>query len=194
MTNRISENFPAPQDNLVGKLLVASPFIEHHEFDQSVILVLHISDTTTFGVGLNQLADPRVVAAWQKVTGKSFDNSVMVQGGPLGGPVVAIHPFEQIAEQCLVDGVYLSTDSKLLDQLLDAPETSYRIAFGHAAWDHDQLADEIEQGFWFPLSADALEVFDSPEEIWSNSIRRYGRQSISEVTGILDFPDSPNLN
>lgn len=193
MQNRISNNW-STGGNLVGQLLVASPLVGREDQSRAVILVLQDNAEGTFGVDLTQPADVETTDAWSKMTGRKLAGQSMVKGGPHGGPVFAIHRYKRIAELTISGGIYVSADSGLLDQLIQAPIESYRIVFGVAAFEIDELLDEIERGIWCLVDVHAEDIFDEPGAIWHNSIRRYGEQTIRKVTGVSRFPKSPGLN
>ncbi len=185
--------FSASND-LRGKLLVAAPSLTGNIFEKSVVLILQHNSSGTFGVVLNRPANEEMRNEWESMTGQNAINRCIVDGGPVGGPVFAIHQQQSIAEVEMPCGLYVSADSDLLQQLTEQSDDRYRIVFGVASWSLGQLESEIESGIWFPLNARADDIFDDASWMWEKSLRRYGEQVTRDVLGLDRLPDNPNWN
>lgn len=199
MTNRFeqfdsSSSFGSHPDILPGTLLVASPALKGTPFHKTVVIILQHSREGTFGVVLNRPANEQIKCAWQKLIGNDASDRFIVQGGPIGGPVFAIHQEQQLAELEIPGGIFVSVESEKFHQLVDNEQSHYRIVFGVAGWENGQLDDEIDEGLWFTLDGDAEQVFDDPTWMWEKSLRRYGQQLICDVVGLDHLPASPLLN
>ncbi len=198
-TNRFEFNSNRDQTGLTkqslvkGNLLVASPYLQDSPFSQTVILLLQHNSNGSFGVVLNRAADDQIKNAWQELTGMDIDRRI-VAGGPVGGPVFAIHESKAAAEMEMPGGIFVTANSEALKELVRANEFDYRIVFGVAAWQAGQLDQEMLRGLWYSMSADVQDVFDDPEWMWENSIRRYGRDVVCDLLGVDDLPDDPSLN
>lgn len=75
------------------------------------------------------------------------------------------------------DGIYLSSDQKLLLELLDRtkPMDGLRLFIGHAGWAPGQLQSEIQGGAWLPRKADADSIFNAkPQLPWPSPHRSRG--------------------
>ncbi len=177
-----------------GTLLVASPALANSPFQRTVVFVLQNNQEGTFGVVLNRPGDEKMKFAWQKLTGSELGERFIMQGGPIGGPIFALHQEEGLAEMEMPGGVFVSAQSETFHQLIERDESAYRIVFGVSGWKFGQLSQEIKQGLWFTLDGNAEQVFDDPTLMWEKSIRRYGQQLICEVIGINGLPESPLLN
>lgn len=198
MTNRInnSELTPfGPQPEITpGSLLIASPSLYNSPFQKAVILILQCNQNGTFGVVLNRPANEEIKFAWHELTGSNEGDGNIVNGGPIGGPVFAIHQHHSIAEMEMPGGIFVTAESEKFQQLVQQDDSQYRIVFGVAGWKQGQLIDELAQGNWFTLHGDAEQVFEDPDWMWEKSIRRYGRQVLCEVIGRTDLPDNPLAN
>ena len=119
-------------------------------------------------------------------------------GGPIHGPVLAIHRQEEFAEVELQHGVFVSSQKEAIDRLsemaIDQSESPFRIVMGAMNWRHESLVSEIENGIWFVLDPDPDQIFSAPAMMWENALRRHGAKLIQEVTGIRIFPADPLLN
>lgn len=177
-----------------GSFLVATPSLQDTPFSRTVVFVLQADGQGTFGAVINRPADHEVVAKWSAKTGLEFDRQHMIQGGPLGGPVMALHQQKLLAEVEICEGVCLSVDAKALQHLSRETDSPYRIVLGIAGWNPEQLTQEIKSGFWFPLVVDPIHVFDDHAVMWESFVREYGRQALGSVIGKRHFPADPNLN
>lgn len=177
-----------------GSFLVATSALQTTGFQRAVVFVLQNNDDGTFGAIINRPATHSILANWSRQTGLEFARESIVQGGPLGGPVLAIHQNLPIAEVEISEGVCLSVDSKAIQELSTQNDAQYRIVLGIAGWEKDQLRREMELGYWYHLMVDPTHVFDDHDLMWENFVREYGRQTLEKLLAGHDFPQDPNLN
>ena len=200
MSDHRLAQFRSPEESLLGKLLVASPRVPAgFPFNRGVVLVLQDSDEGVFGVVLNCPASPEMLLAWQKHAGQStFAADRLVAGGPVEGPVLAIHREQKLAEVEIQGGLFVSVRQDAIDQLSEMEffeeEVSYRIVLGAVSWNFGQLEKEIENGLWFVVDGEPDSVFSDPSTLWQRSVRQYGADSIKRLTGLKEFPADPLLN
>ena len=185
----------SPVSNIrAGSFLVASPNIHQTPFQKTVVYVLQHNQSGTFGVVLNRPANQKIKRTWQQLSGANFGASSIVQGGPIGGPVFAIHSEESLGEMEMPGGIFVSAESAKIHELARYDESTYRIVFGVAGWQAGQLDDEIRNGKWLKLTAEPQHVFDEPELMWENFVRSYGREVFCDVIGIRTLPKNALLN
>jgi putative transcriptional regulator len=177
-----------------GSFLIASAALNDSPFDKAVIFVLQNNPQGTFGVILNRPADSQLTNSWRAATGLNFASTSLVNGGPIGGPVLALHPQRSIAEVEICSGVCLSIDSQAIKFLSEQNDFPYRIILGIAGWQPGQLENEIEQGWWYQLKADPIHIFDDPFSMWQSFIRNFGLRTLSDWFGERVIPESPLLN
>jgi putative transcriptional regulator len=200
MSNNRLSSFYDSETNLVGKLLVASPRVPAgFPFGRTVVLVLQHNHDGVFGVVLNRPASAEMQVAWQQAVGQSlFAEEKLVSGGPVQGPVLAIHREAELAEVEIQGGLFVSVQKDAIEQLreLELYEDSvpYRIVLGAVNWPPSQLQNEIDNGAWFLVDAEPELIFSDPTALWEQSVRLYGADSIRRITGITDFPADPLLN
>lgn len=115
-------------------------------------------------------------------------------GGPLSGPVLAIHQASEFAEAETGDGIYVAAQKQILENLVRQHQIPYRLIVGHLGWRNEQLEDEIEAGFWHPVPATAESVFASPAEMWPRIIRRATSRSVARWIGVPDQTRAYELN
>lgn len=198
MTNRFnnSELTPlGPQPDVTpGSLLVASPALFDTPFQKAVVLILQSNQNGTFGVVLNRPADEKIKFAWHEMTGSNDGDGNIVQGGPIGGPVFAIHQHHSIAEMEMPGGIFVTAQSDKFQELVEQADSRYRIVFGVAGWQQSQLVDELDLGLWYSIDGDAEQIFDDPDWMWEKSLRRYGQNVLRDVIGLRIIPDKPLQN
>ena len=198
--NRISDDFfLAPEDNsLVGKLVVASPKISRGmAMSETVVLILQQNQHGIFGVVLNRPAPNEAIEAWQKVSG-ALGWQPLVAGGPMSGPVLALHQQPELAELEVDGGLYVSVQKDSIARLGKADYLSgklpYRIVLGAVNWKGASLPAEIEGEQWYVMDSNPDLVFSEPTNMWLRCIQACGRETFSQVTGVRNFPANPLLN
>lgn len=115
-------------------------------------------------------------------------------GGPLSGPVLAIHGSMALAEAQTGAGIYVAAQKEHLEQLVREKTSQYRLIIGHAGWTAGQLDTEVNAGMWHVLPATADMVFGVDSDLWPILIRRATGASIARWVGAPDNPTATALN
>jgi putative transcriptional regulator len=115
-------------------------------------------------------------------------------GGPLSGPVVAVHGSSALAEVETGRGVYVAAQKDHLETLVRECPGDYRLIIGHAAWSADQLAGEFAAGYWHLLPATPETVFPLQADLWPYLIRRATGASVAAWVGAADRAGLAGLN
>ncbi|WP_404306804.1 YqgE/AlgH family protein [Neorhodopirellula lusitana] len=123
-------NKGAEAQNCTGCFLVASPYLADGHFFRSVVFIVRHTDEGAFGVVINRVSDQRFSDAvemsdpsWAKSSKKlkpgatsnaeadapadasaSIDRDLIHLGGPVEGPLIALHEVAGIGEPCGVPG------------------------------------------------------------------------------------------
>ena len=154
--------------SLEGHLLIAAPRMNDDRFQRTVILVLHHDDDGAFGVILNKPL-PQTIGGLSRNLGRDIgvesnaERSINM-GGPVSGPIIAIHGLESAAELEVPPGVFIAEQKEHLLKLIQEAGAPLRIFVGHAGWSAGQLEDEITDGAWFTLPATIDHVFSDSEK------------------------------
>ena len=181
--------------SFVGKLLVASPKLNDSSFKRSVVLIVQDDANGTVGVVLNRPATSEMCEAWNKIAGHSPQgNGRLWFGGPMSGPILAVHGIKDLAELKLSNGIFAAATQDNLKQLLAQQERPYRIFFGLSGWQPGQLETEISQGAWLTADASSDDVLEEHEDLWSDTIRQIGRSFLEHIVGAKNIPPAPDLN
>ncbi|QEG43043.1 YqgE/AlgH family protein [Roseimaritima ulvae] len=184
-------------NSLAGNLLVASTDLDHEIFSRSVCLVVHHDHNGAIGLMLNRPLRPQPAELLSMIGGESQRNAepaggTVHFGGPLSGPVVALHAMPTLADSETMAGVYVAAQKEHLEQLLHQA-TPMRLIVGHAGWAAGQLESEILLGSWHVAPASPDIIFSSDDGMWSQSIRQACGRSVARWVGARPAA-SPELN
>ena len=181
--------------NYKSKLLIASPALADPNFCQTVVLVLNGDDEETFGIILNRQSDRRIEEIWDQVFETPCRTKQLIHlGGPVFGPLIALHTAEAFADAEVLPGLYFSTQKESIEAVVDETQHSFRLYIGGAGWGKKQLQTEIQQGAWFLIPATVGDAFDDPTEMWQKTLDRAGREMLSSMLHQKILPDDPTLN
>jgi len=115
-------------------------------------------------------------------------------GGPISGPVVAIHQVGKYAEAETGSGIYVAAQKQHLEDLIRRRPGPYRLFVGHLGWELPQLEAEIESGMWHVVPATTDAVFGSASAMWPRLIRRATSSSMARWIGVPDVVGAGELN
>ena len=162
-------------NDLTGHLLVAIPELSDRNFFRSVVLLIHHGEDGASGVVLNRPSNHLVKDIWEEVAGHSTDCDHPIHiGGPVDGPMIALHQSPDLAEVQVVEGVYLSMDCEKINELVEEASASLRLYSGYSGWGPGQLDGEMRQGGWLALPATKDHVFSDDEALWKNVCHQIG--------------------
>jgi len=165
-------------------------------FARTIVLLLDAGQDGALGVVLNrpsELPVASVLAPWAEVVSGP---DVLFEGGP-------VETDSALAVADVPPGtddpvgwrrVFASTGLVDLDapvELLAPAVSSLRIFAGYAGWSAGQLEDEIAEGAWYVVPAEAGDPFlDDPAGLWAVVLRRQGGQ----LAMLATMPAEPTLN
>jgi putative transcriptional regulator len=115
-------------------------------------------------------------------------------GGPLSGPVVAVHGTPAYAEAEAGQGVFMAAQREHLEQLVKRSDGDFRLIIGHAAWTTAQLSQEFSAGYWHILPATPETTLPVRIDLWPHLIRRATGASIASWVGAPDSGGRLGLN
>lgn len=181
--------------SLKGQLLVATPRLPDENFHHSVVLMVEHNEHGALGVVLNRPANRTVKQLWDEVSEVSSNSDRKINlGGPVSGPLLAIHTSRDLAEMEILSGVYLAAQKHLLDQLVQQEEHRYRVFLGHAGWGGGQLESELTQGAWLVTPATEEYVFYEQEDLWETVAKHIGDSVLLDSLHIKHVPRDPSMN
>ena len=181
--------------SLKGHFLVASSHLADPNFAKTVVLLVHHDDEGAFGVVLNRPADSTIQDLWEKVSEAPCSNDQPVHlGGPVAGPLMAVHADSALAEMEIIPGVYFAAQRENLEKLLQQEEHPYRLFVGHSGWGAGQLENELKQGAWLTTPASVEYVFYTDLDLWTKVTHQVGAAMLADVLKLKDLPEDPRLN
>ena len=179
---------------MTGHLLIAVPELPDRNFFRSVVLVFHHDESGASGVILNRPSEVTLAEVWQEVSDCQCDSQQTVSvGGPVQGPLIALHTSPVQAESEVIPGVYISMSRDQLNAIVTQESHEFKIFSGYAGWGPGQLDDEIEAGGWLTMEANFVHVFESPEELWKKVCEAFGKHIMQAQIG-RHVPPDPSLN
>jgi putative transcriptional regulator len=164
-----------------GFFLVASESMRDPRFKETVILVTPHYGGEVVGVVVNKPTEIAVSTLFPKSELKDKHSSQLYSGGPLSKQslLFLINSKKQPeASLRIFDDVFLSADSKVLEQVLHHPKpfAGLRIFSGYAGWKPGQLEAEVKQGYWLLREADTEILFNTePGLIWRKLLDSPGK-------------------
>jgi putative transcriptional regulator len=178
---------------LQGHLLVSAPELSD-VFERSVVLLVRHNEEGAFGLILNRVTDTQVRDVWSKVSeSECLSDEPLRVGGPVEGPLMALHTDETVMEMEVVNGIYFSANRDKLEQLAVKPEEPVRYFVGYSGWSAGQLEEEIQRGSWQALPARTEHVFESDERLWERVRREIADHVLRAQLGIKQKHVPPDV-
>jgi putative transcriptional regulator len=182
-------------ESLQGHFLVASPHLVDGNFNRSVVLMIKHNEEGAFGLVLNRPTSNSVAEIWKVVAEKEIDRDDMIYlGGPVSGPLVALHSTESAAEMEVMPGVYFSVQKHHLHEVVDTPNSTFRLFSGYSGWAGGQLETELEAGGWLVTTATPELVFYRQDDLWERIVKLIADDILSPVVRTKHVPEDPRMN
>lgn len=181
-------------DSLAGKLLIATPDLVDPNFLRTVIFLIQHTDQGATGVILNQPTPTTVAAVWDEISEAECEcNHPVSRGGPVDGPLMALHQLLEVSECEVIEGVHVSMHRESLHRVVMQTQARFRIFSGYSGWGPKQLDQEVEHGGWLTLDAHADHVFGESEKLWRRVCENVGHDVLKPHIGNVR-PIDPSLN
>lgn len=183
-------------DSLKGHLLIAPPYLSDPNFSRTVVFMIQHDDEGAFGVILNRPSGRSIADVWRELRGDACDCQQQVHlGGPVTGPLVALHAEPSLGEILVVEGVYCSMSAERIEEIVAADRKLVRFYAGYSGWGRGQLESELATGSWLTVPADVASVFHVPEdELWTRATREASSTDFMPPFTDDARPDDPSLN
>ena len=144
---------------------------------------------------LNRPTSSTIRDVWESLSDEPCDSDEPIHiGGPVSGPLMALHTNEDCAETEVLPGVFFATHRDRLNQLVQEPGFLYRIFNGYSGWAAGQLESELKFGGWMVLPASYDYIFGDAEQMWHKAAQEIGEQIISPLLHDVPMPDDPASN
>lgn len=181
--------------SLAGHFLVASRHLSDPNFLHSVVLMIHHDHQGAMGVIINRPSQKTIREVWEMIGNDPCDrDDPIFVGGPVPGPLVAIHVLEAFAENVVLPGLYASSHRDAIDLIVRRIDEPFRLFSGHAGWGSGQLEGELEAGGWLFTRATIEDVFAEDEAIWKTVTQRIGLEIMAPKIDRHHVPPDPSMN
>jgi putative transcriptional regulator len=180
------------QRSYAGELLIAVPELLDPNFNQSVVLVIQHDRDGASGLVLNRASNTNVGELLNEEVELPSPAERIYVGGPVEGPLMAIHGCVSLGEKDVLENVYFSLKRDNLLAIVRQTLRPYRLFCGYSGWGPDQLDQEVAVGGWLVMPATADLVFGPPDKLW---------QAVSDQIGLeiifsrpVSQPHDPSVN
>ncbi len=182
--------------SLEGQFLIASPYLPDPNFLRTVILMVQHNEEGALGLVLTRPMNLTVQEVWQKVVGEEVDAPEQVlQGGPVEGPLMAVHQVGGLSELEIIPGVHFSSQRENIESLVREAHKPYRLFVGYSGWGAQQLDAEMEAGGWLTLPATKDPIFESNHDmLWKHVTKEVGTSIMRQSLNLKQMPPDPNMN
>ena len=162
--------FAAAADDLERTLLlVARPDLEG-AYRHTALVVMPAGENRHIGFILNRASPMKLASAPLYYGGPQMLGAIfaMVRRDP-GEP--SLHLFGD---------VWVTGDKRNIDRLLEEAPARARFFVGFVGWEPDELAQEIEAGYWYVADPETAQVFSQEpgETLWSELVKRVGARKL----------------
>lgn len=133
--------------SLKGHLPIADPGLLDPMFGRSVILLIDHDESGVMGVILNAPTGTTMTDLASKLFEEGFSwDKPLYRGGPVPGPLVALHEIEALSDREVVSGVYATLDAVKAQEAASRKAEPSLVLANHAAWGPGQLETEFGSG------------------------------------------------
>ena len=175
--------------------LIASPHLHDSNFARSVVLLIQHDEDGAFGVVLNRTSDKSIREIWEDVVEQPCDSDQMVHvGGPVVGPLMALHTMSLFSDSEVMPGLFISTQKDQLERIVRGEDSEFRLYSGYAGWAAGQLEHELTEGGWVTKPADREDIFLPAERLWEKVARDLTDDILISRLNIKNVPDDPSMN
>ena len=154
-------------------LLVAQPALQG-PYSHTTILVVPMGDKH-MGFILNRASDTKLAAAFpEHGPSKLVDDPIFFGGPEASDALFAVLPRDPGKPSIhLFDKLYVTGNGKAIDRIIEETPNEARYFAGFVGWMPEELAKEIEAGFWLVGEADPSVVFRKDiSTLWEDLVQR----------------------
>lgn len=181
-------------ESLQGQLLLASTELHDPNFFHTVVLILRHDDQGAFGLVLNRPTAISIGEVWKQVSESEYENdSPIYMGGPVEGPLMALHGDPSQAELIVMPEVCYSVQSDQLEQVVAQKTEQVKFFLGFSGWGPGQLEAELAEEAWVTQKATSQHVFSENPDLWED-LMRHAPSSLLAALNIKHIPDDPRWN
>ncbi len=183
-------------NSLKGHLLIASPTLLDPNFVRSVVLMIEHNEQGAAGVVINGPGDTTITQIAMKAFQEPLEwEKLITRGGPVPGPLLALHTSEEHADQEVMAGLYTTAEATKIEALVRLEVEPSRFVINYAGWGPGQLEAELAEESWMTLPARLELVFTADDtELWKLVVNEANRGRLIDMLHLEDVPQDPRLN
>jgi putative transcriptional regulator len=157
-------------------ILVAKPELHDKLYGATIVVVRPLGDDEHVGFIVNR---PTEVSLGELFAGRGHGQK-LVDPVYSGGPLAAEAMFALVQRPDtpggmslqILPGLYAAIDEETVDRIAESQSDRARFVTGLVAWRPGELENEIQQGAWYVLEADAALAMRNPEGLWEELVHR----------------------
>ena len=147
------------------------------------------------GVILNRPGPKTVAELWSDLGGPPCGSRRFVHlGGPVMGPILAIHTVETLSDAIVYPGLFFSAQKDKLEAIVQQTEEPFQVYVGHSGWGPGQLEREMKEGSWLIHESISDAIFEEDEHLWRRVAKAVGDTILKEALHLDHLPQDPTLN
>lgn len=178
--------------SLAGHLLVAAAKLNDPNFSRTVVLLVEHDRGGALGLVLNRPSDDRLETIWDETAhGPCPSDLAVMNGGPLEGPLLALHANPAMTERDIVPGVFLAMRKKLVIKLVHDDHVPLLVFAGYSGWGAGQLESEVAGGDWGIAPATSDLVFGDQHSLWQLATTHVADTNLAAALRIKHRPAKP---
>ncbi len=183
-------------DSYKGHLLIARHYLRDPNFYHSVVLLIDHNEAGAFGVVINRNTEATIGGISEQAFEELIEwDKPIGLGGPVSGPLMALHERVELGDQEVLGGLYSTTDAvKLMTLVRERVEPS-RFVANYSGWGPGQLESELDEASWLVLPASLEHVFCEDEtELWKQVASEINRRNLTSMVELPEAPEDPRVN
>jgi len=172
--------------SLKGHLLVATAHLSDPNFIQTVLLIFEHDEAGAAGVVLNRPTEATLAKISEDLFQEPVDWDKPIHlGGPVVGPLMALHKVGELADQEVLEGVYSTVDPDKLHELIQQQAEPSLFVANYAGWGPGQLESELIDDSWLYTPAQSDQVLEPGDiEMWHEAVKSISAHQLSEMLGL----------
>ena len=182
--------------SLKGQFLIATPQLKSPIFARSVILVVEQTEEGALGVILNQQINTTMtdLSGTVFIDGFEWDKPISL-GGPVASSLMVLHTDEELADDEIVPGVFITTSGPKVHDLIEQRFEPSLVLANYSGWGPGQLDGELRANTWLTLPATFDHVFwNGEKELWNVLMNKVRTRTLGELVGLSQVPADPTWN
>ena len=184
-------------ESLQGQILLAAPALADPNFRRTVVLLLQHNDEGALGLVLNRSTRQRVRDVLEPLIDDPPDTALTLYiGGPVKGPLIALHAVETLADMHVMPGVFASSSRDALLELMRRDTEPLRVFTGYSGWGAQQLEHELGSGAWItaPATVDNIFYRGDDDALWRRVADGVVRSVLGPALRVKHVPPDVSQN